>query len=113
MSGENRAETIIRWVAFGLAVLAVVVGGLIYGSLILTSWAAYPDWPKLFETHFAAIIGLPAAAGTAFVLVMLLRTVEGPIEFEITPLKFKGASGPIIMWAICFLSITGGIKLLY
>jgi hypothetical protein len=111
MAEEGRAETIIRWVAFVFAVIAVLGAGFVYASLILTSWVAYSEWPKLFETHFAAII--PGAAAAAFVLVVLLRQTEGPIEFEVSPVKFKGASGQIVLWAICFLSIAAAIKMLW
>jgi hypothetical protein len=62
------------------------------------------------KEHFAATICLPLAAIAALCLVMLLKFTTGPIEFEGLGVKFKGASGPIIMWAICFLSISGVIS---
>jgi hypothetical protein len=49
----------------------------------------------------------------SLVIVLLLRTVEGPIELEAFGVKFKGASGSIIMWTLCFISLVGGLKLLW
>jgi hypothetical protein len=55
---------------------------------------------------------LGAAAG-AFTVVALFRTTEGKIKFEAFWLKFEGASGPIVMWILCFLAIVAGIKTLW
>ena len=59
------------------------------------------------------VIGLPAAAAGAFLVVMLLRNTEGPLEFEGLGFKFKGASGPVILWALCFLVIASVIRMLW
>jgi hypothetical protein len=55
-------------------------------------------------------IGLPCAAMGALILVLILRTVAGNIELKILGLEFKGASGPIIMWILCFLAMTLAIN---
>jgi hypothetical protein len=53
--------------------------------------------------HSLAIVGMPSCAIAALCLVLLLRTTSGEIEFEGLGFKFKGASGPIVMWVLCFL----------
>ena len=63
--------------------------------------------------HLAAIIGIPSAIITAFVLVTTLEQVSGAIEFEVLGFKFKGASGPVVLWIACFLAIVLGIKILW
>jgi hypothetical protein len=68
---------------------------------------------KTIFDHFAAVIGLPFAAISSLCLVLLLRYSAGPIEFEGLGFKFKGASGPIIMWVLCFLAMVSAIKLLW
>ena len=42
---------------------------------------------------------------TSFIVVMTLNYVLGPIDFEIPNFKLKGASGPILLWVICFFAI--------
>jgi hypothetical protein len=59
------------------------------------------------------VIGLPSAAVAALFVVLVLRTVAGDIEFKVPGLEFRGASGPIIMWVMCFLAITTAIRWLW
>jgi hypothetical protein len=44
---------------------------------------------------------------------MFLEQTSGPIEFEGLGFKFKGASGPVVLWVFCFLAIAGAIKLVW
>jgi len=37
---------------------------------------------------------------------------EVPIEFEGLGFKLKGAAGEIVLWMLCFLAISGAIRLL-
>lgn len=39
------------------------------------------------------------------VYVLLLRTVSGDVDVRLLGVEFKGASGPIIMWILCFLAL--------
>ena len=71
------------------------------------------DWSKIFVEHFAATVGLPLAAIAAFVIVVLLQQGEAPLEFEGLGFKFKGSSGQILLWVVCFLAISGAIKFLW
>lgn len=71
--------------------------------------------PLVFEialNHFAATVGLPSAA-LAALCVVFLESTTGRIEFEGLGFKFKGASGPIVLWVVCFLAIAAAIKLLW
>jgi hypothetical protein len=72
-----------------------------------------PDLYQIMLKHFAATVGLPSAALASLCLVMFLEQTSGPIEFEGLGLKFKGASGPVVLWAFCFLAIVGAIKLVW
>ena len=53
------------------------------------------------------------SAISAFCLVALLEIARGPIEFEALGFKFKGASGPAILWVFCFLAMIFGVWLLW
>jgi hypothetical protein len=35
------------------------------------------------------------------------------IEFEAAGFKFRGASGPVVLWIFCYLAIVTSIKLLW
>jgi hypothetical protein len=101
----------IRAVAFVLATIAALCAAGVFAYTIMVVAVGFRYWEELLRDHFAAIIGLPGAAAVAFALVVFLRQTDGPIEFEGLGLKFKGAAGQVIMWAVCFLSIAAAIKL--
>jgi hypothetical protein len=66
------------------------------------------------RNHYAALIGLPFAAYAAVCLVLFLESrYDDPIEFKALGFEFKGASGPIVLWVICFLVISICMKLLW
>jgi hypothetical protein len=109
---ESHEQYRLRRATFWFAVAAVLASVAIFAVTILIIIVRIQPWP-LVEAHFPAMIGLPGAAVVAFVLVVFLRQTEGPIEFEGLGFKIKGAAGQVIMWVICFLAITGAIKLLW
>jgi hypothetical protein len=85
---------------------------LLFALFIWAEWFN-PNWTGVAFDHFPATVGLPLAATASFIVIALFRTTEGQIKFEGLRFKFEGASGPIIMWIMCFLAITIGIKLLW
>jgi hypothetical protein len=84
-------------------------------SLIVAAWVNRfdPVLTDLVVKNFPAIIGLPFAFIAAFVVVALFRQGSAPIEFTGLGLSFKGASGEIILWILCFLAISGSIRMLW
>jgi hypothetical protein len=90
-------------------------------ALTATAGVIWALWANRFDTvvtdlvvkNFAAIIGLPFAFIAAFIVVALFRQGDSPIEFKGLGLEFKGASGEVILWLLCFLAISGAIKLLW
>jgi hypothetical protein len=106
---ESSWEKVLRiatsWVAI---VITVLFGGAFLYGLIQIGMRGYFD--DVFLRHIATLVGLPSAAMAALGLVILLRTVAGQISVKFLGMEFKGASGPIIMWILCFLAITFAIK---
>ena len=102
-------RTVARWL--------VLAAALVYGGAFFLGGAmSMLQDPEIFHLamqHFAATIGLPSAALAALFLVVFLEHTSGAIEFEAIGFKFKGASGPIVMWALAFIVITIAIKLLW
>jgi hypothetical protein len=108
----NFARNIVIWM--------MIIGAAAIASsytLLLTLWVWRGDsWViEIFRDHFAAMIGLPFAALLSFILVVLLEVRFDSIEMEAFHgfIKFRGASGPIVLWILCFLSITASIRLLW
>ena len=71
------------------------------------------DLVAIARDHAPAIIGIPWAGGAAFIVVLVLRTSFGAVEFKVLSVEFRGASGPIVMWVLCFLVEIIAIKALY
>lgn len=71
------------------------------------------DLVTLAKANAQAMIGIPWAGGAAFVVVLVLRTSFGEINFKVLGTEFKGASGPIVMWVFCFLVEVSAVKLLW
>jgi hypothetical protein len=97
-----------------LSLIGVVVlaAGLLFG-LVSVGSSGQGFFTRITLEHFPAVVGLPASALAALSLVLFLENRSGPIEFEAVGFKFKGASGPAVLWAMCFLVIVFAIKLLW
>ncbi|MEW6992301.1 hypothetical protein AADZ91_16655 [Colwelliaceae bacterium 6441] len=104
---EDKLKGIMSWVA----VLSVFIFSLLFFGRIIFLAITEEYWKKLGLTHFPSLVGLPAAAIASIFIVLVLRTIAGPLNFKAMGVEFSGASGPTILWVICFLSITLAIKL--
>jgi hypothetical protein len=100
-----------------VTVLALLAAAYIAGALILAGThdvlANNPAWLEIAHDHFAAIVGLPAAAFTSFFVVLILEVKTGRVEFEVWRMKFKGASGEVVMFVLVFLAIAVALKMLW
>ena len=96
-------------IAIALAALAGTA------TLLIAAWLNRfdPVLSDLVVKNFPAIIGLPFAFIAAFVVVALFRQGSAPIEFTAFGVSFKGASGEIILWVLCFLAVSGSIRMLW
>jgi hypothetical protein len=108
-SPQNRLKVRLRTVAgAGIAIFAAVY-------FFRVAWLAIHEafWKDLALKHFPAMVGLPAAALAATFLILTFEAVSGEVEFKALGVEFKGASGPIVLWVVCFLSIAVAIRLLW
>jgi len=101
-----------------LAAVLFVIGAAAIGGfsfyLIFDLARHRPDFYAISVQHFAAVIGLPLSAILSLFVVLLFRVVSGEkLHVNILGIKFEGASGPVIMWVICFLSIALSISALW
>jgi hypothetical protein len=94
----------------------LIIGGILTSVIILIyMFFSISDvqWNKILLERFAVVVGLPMAALLAVFIVLVFKFSEGPIEFEGIGFKFKGASGQVILWVMCFVAIAVSIKLLW
>ena|ERR1700690_2979083 len=113
---KNQKEFVPNSIIQGLGLWFGLLAAIFVGFIFLWgTWSNFhnPDLGKICFTHFAATIGLPFIALTSLFIVMIFKSTAGAIEFDCFGLKFKGASGPIIFWVICFLAITLAVKTLW
>ena len=70
-------------------------------------------WKTLIQEQFPVMVGLPMAGLGSLFLTLVLRISTGPIEFEVSGVKFRGGAAPIVFWLLCFLSVSLWIGLLW
>ncbi|NNU66537.1 hypothetical protein G9X67_14760 [Rhizobium sp. WYCCWR 11152] len=114
----------MTWLAFlsligmvGLSTLLFALWGEKYVDLDSDPHTEYlaPPWTEgnFFLDRFPVIVGLPFAAAFSLFLVVFLRQTTGPIEAKVAGFEFKGQSGPVVLWILCFLAIAASIKILW
>ena len=88
-SSEHATEPIFlfrKWVTLVGVCGTVVLSMFFFGFLMYqTLWGCSKPSNRLntiAETHYAALVGTPMSAVTAFCIVSLLKVTSGPIEFE-------------------------------
>jgi hypothetical protein len=112
MSGNGEDETEFKPMEAVAFLAALGAGAIIFFSVVALLYSIikhFNGWPDVITNHFPVVVGLPVGATLAFMIVSVLRQVDGPIEFEGLGFKFKGASGQVVMWVVCFLAIAAAI----
>lgn len=72
-------------------------------------------WNAPIDPSFLPIIGVAVAATLAFTLIIAMEASlgAGPISLKLPGgFGFEGASGPVALWCLCFLTIVFGLYLL-
>jgi hypothetical protein len=100
---------VFLFAGIGMALAALITWFLIFWNIFFN----FENREEILRNHFLAVVGLPVAAFFAFVLVFFLRQTTGQIEIEGFGFKFRGVSGPLVMWVICFVAIASVIKMLW
>ena len=108
---DSRLKTLTAWLI--VVALGSFTAVFLFGAVVTITSAQGAWLMEIAQQHFAATIGLPFAALASLSLVLILEFRAGKIEFEGFGFKFRGASGPIILWVISFLAIATAIKLLW
>jgi len=101
---------VFGWVALVAAgTWGIFVGGfLAYQTLQPNSWMV-----GLVQKQFPAVILVPMSGLASLCIVLLLRLSSGPLEFKAVGFEFRGASGQVVLWVVCFLALILSVKLLW
>ena len=94
-----------------IVLLALMSIGFAFAYFIIKGIS--PEYAPLYKRNFIVIIGLPLAALASLFIVLVLRQTQGPLEFEGLGFKFRGASGPVILWVLCYLAFVLSFKTLW
>jgi hypothetical protein len=106
-----RQQNILAWL---LIALVIACWGTLTATWMTVIVLSLDELRReLLAQHFVAIVGLPAMGAGAFLLVVVFRHTEGPIEFEALGFKFKGAAAPIVLWILSFLAMVMAAKLVW
>lgn len=98
--------------AIGVAGPIILIGPILYVAWLLVHDAT-DFYSSLVLHNYLVFFGMPYAAFFAYFMVITLESGRGPIEVELSGLKFKGAAGPLIFWLLIFLSVQFGFHLFW
>jgi hypothetical protein len=128
-SVDSRSKHKIKIFGFDMPELVTVVTllgtflncGLFFLFLMFEAIAGPPEptnWlTKIVRTHYAAVVGIPLSAVTAFCIVSLLKVTNKEIELrfgnKLANAEFHGPTGQTILWILCFLAVVIAFHLVW
>ena len=108
----NQAES-VRQIARWIALLATAAWGIFAGAFLAYHSLGEGFVVDLAKKQFGAMMLVPMAALIAFCVVIVLEWTAGEIKFKGLSFEFEGASGPIVLWAFCFLAIVAALRIFW
>jgi hypothetical protein len=110
--GELKAiPALTKPTGFFVNVIFVIFFWCMGGVVVIYGIRLYHDLP--IHPTFIPIIGAVFAAVLSFTLVMTLQIYSGTVSIKAgSGFALEGASGPIVLWCLCFLSVCYGLYLL-
>ena len=109
-SSHEKLRLVVSWL---LVFLLIGFGLFLMFKLANVHKTEGDYWQTLIREQFPVLVGLPMAGLGSLFLTLVLRLSTGPMEFEVSGVKFKGAAAPIVFWLLCFLSVALTIGLLW
>jgi len=88
---EEAAYAKFRFVIVRILIASIAVFSTIFfWYLVHCVWSEKVWTLTILQQHFAGIVSVPLASIGALCVVLVLRSTEGPMEFEGLGFKFKG-----------------------
>jgi hypothetical protein len=103
----SSVRTAANWIfVIGFSIFSVAVF-----SLLVLGSITFPEFYAIAIKHFPTVVGLPLAAMASIFIVTVFRITLGQkLSFSVFGMEFEGASGPVVLWVLCFLAITLAIN---
>jgi hypothetical protein len=99
-------------VTYGVIAICGVIVLVMIARYLLAALGS-SDLAAIIERHGPAVLGIPAAAAVAFVLVGLVRALDGPLALDALGLKVEGAGAAAVIWIAVFLAISLSFRALW
>jgi hypothetical protein len=114
---SNDGNALIRRVgAWVFLVGAVTLTGTMLTMLVIKTgiWSERPELSKILMDHFVCVVGLPMSAIASLFIVLVCEIfARDKIRFKALGVQFEGASGQVILWALCFITMTAALNILW
>jgi hypothetical protein len=96
----------------GIVQFAIIFTFAFYLVCITVNYGYRTYWNSPLHPSFMPFVYVAVAAILAFTVVLTFDiAVGGTIDFEFLGQKFRGASGPVVLWILSFLTIMLGFRL--
>lgn len=95
--------------------LALVLLGFVVALGLALAWlgmSGHAFRPGVLATLTRAFALVTAGVGAFAVVAILKQTYGGPLTFKGLGFEFQGASGPVVMWLICYLGIVFSFRMI-
>ena len=107
-----------KWATWCVVVGTAIWTTFFFGFLVVSALIpnAIPDswFLDMIKEQPAGTIGIAICAISSFSVVVVLDIFSrDSISFKFFNFEFKGASGPVILWIMCFLVFVVGTGLLW
>ncbi|MGD0640902.1 MAG: hypothetical protein ABSC22_09155 [Roseiarcus sp.] len=107
---DQRQSSVLKWLLVGLTVVTALAFAATFMVVLVVGFS---QLRTEIMKHLMAIMTVVGMGVWAFLLIVAFRHAEGPIEFEAATIKFKGGSGPVLLWIMTFLSIAAAAKMFW
>ena len=110
---ETESASLQRFATWTFVICSCVLT-LALAFIVLWIGIKSPNYFIVSVRHFPTVIGLTLAGVAALFIVTMCKVVTGEkLSFSALGFKFEGASGPVVLWVVCFLAITLAIFTLW
>ncbi len=117
-NSNQENDVLKKWATWGVVIGTAIWTTFFFGFLVVNALfpSSIPDswFLDMVKGNPAGTIGIAIGAISSFSVVVVLDIFSrDPISFKFFSFEFKGASGPVILWVVCFLAFVAGTNFLW